>query len=791
MTTNTITVTITNDLIAEVSEAFNVRLSSQTNVSLGVSNLVVTILTNDSAILSFSTATNAISETNGTLTITVARSGTTNNAVTVDFLSTNVTATAGSDYTATNATLSFAAGETNKTFTVPITNDDTQESTETFRVFLSNPVDGILGTGTNVVVVSDDDGSTINLTTNALTLAETNTSLVITAIRSGATNTAVTVDYTTTNATASAGSDYTAAGATWTFAPGVTTNTVTLTLADDATQEGSETFSVRLSNASNTSIGTGTNTITITDDDEGVVSFTTNSIAVAENTNSVTLTVVRSGATNTTVSVNFTNLGSSTATAGSDFVATNGLLVFAPGVTTNTFSVTVINDGLAEVSEYINMRLQNATNCSLGTNSLIITVLTNDSAYLSWSTATTNLAETGGSLTLTLNRTGTTNNAVTVAFTTTNVTASVGVDYTLTNGTLSFAAGETNKTITVAVADDDLQEADETFRVVLSAPTDATIVLGTNTVSITDDDGSVVTLTTNAVTLAETNTSVTLTVIRSGATNTAVAVDFTTTNVTASSGSDYTATNGTLSFAPGVTTNTVTITLADDLTYEGDETFRFVLSGLTNATLATGTNTLTITDNDIAYLGFTAATSSASELDSSVIVTVERTGSTNTTVSVAYHTTNVTATAGDDYTATNGVLVFAPGETNKSITVEVLFDADIESAETFRLRLVSFTNAASATDTNLTITLIDAFGGGFAPASAPPVAIHAVTLAGPDQVRVQVTGPAGAPFVIETTTDFKAWVPAATNVLSGPTFEWLTPIDRSVPARYFRVVRPK
>ena len=791
VTTNTITVTITNDLIAEVSEAFNVRLSSQTNVSLGVSNLVVTILTNDSAILSFSTATNAISETNGTLTITVARSGTTNNAVTVDFLSTNVTATAGSDYTATNATLSFAAGETNKTFTVPITNDDTQESTETFRVFLSNPVDGILGTGTNVVVVSDDDGSTINLTTNALTLAETNTSLVITAIRSGATNTAVTVDYTTTNATASAGSDYTAAGATWTFAPGVTTNTVTLTLADDATQEGSETFSVRLSNASNTSIGTGTNTITITDDDEGVVSFTTNSIAVAENTNSVTLTVVRSGATNTTVSVNFTNLGSSTATAGSDFVATNGLLVFAPGVTTNTFSVTVINDGLAEVSEYINMRLQNATNCSLGTNSLIITVLTNDSAYLSWSTATTNLAETGGSLTLTLNRTGTTNNAVTVAFTTTNVTASVGVDYTLTNGTLSFAAGETNKTITVAVADDDLQEADETFRVVLSAPTDATIVLGTNTVSITDDDGSVVTLTTNAVTLAETNTSVTLTVIRSGATNTAVAVDFTTTNVTASSGSDYTATNGTLSFAPGVTTNTVTITLADDLTYEGDETFRFVLSGLTNATLATGTNTLTITDNDIAYLGFTAATSSASELDSSVIVTVERTGSTNTTVSVAYHTTNVTATAGDDYTATNGVLVFAPGETNKSITVEVLFDADIESAETFRLRLVSFTNAASATDTNLTITLIDAFGGGFAPASAPPVAIHAVTLAGPDQVRVQVTGPAGAPFVIETTTDFKAWVPAATNVLSGPTFEWLTPIDRSVPARYFRVVRPK
>ena len=641
------------------------------------------------------------------------------------------------------------------------------------------------------MVVSDDDGSTIYFTTNAVTLAETNTTLVVTALRSGATNTTVTVNYATTNATASAGSDYTAVSGLFTFNPGETTNTVTLTLADDLTQEGDETFQIRLSNITNSTLGTATNTLTITDDDGAIVSFTTNSIVVAENTNSVTLTVVRSGTTNTTVSVNFTNLGSSTATAGSDFVATNGLLVFAPGVTTNTFSVTVINDGLAEVSEYINLRLQNATNCSLGTSTVVITVLTNDSAYLSWATATTNLAETDGTLTLTLNRTGTTNNAVTVAFTTTNVTAAMGLDYTLTNATLAFAAGETSKTITVDVADDNLQEGNETFRVVLSAPTDATIVLGTNTVTITDDDASSVTLTTNAVTLAETNTSVTLTIVRSGATNTAVAVDFTTTNVTASSGSDYTATNGTLSFAPGVTTNTVTLTLADDLTYEGDETFRFVLSGLTNATLATGTNTLTITDNDAAYLGFTVATDSASELASTITLTVERTGSTNTTVSVAYHTTNLTATAGDDYTATNGVLVFAPGETNKSITVEVLFDADIESSETFRVRLLSFTNAASAAETNLTVTIIDAFGGGFAGASAPPVAIRAVTLAGKDQVRVQVTGPSGAPFVIETTADFKTWTPAATNVLSGPAFDWLTPIDRSVPARYFRVVRPK
>src|SRR6185295_14698124 len=137
----------------------------------------------------------------------------------------------------------------------------------------------------------------------------------------------------------------------------------------------------------------------------------------------------------------------------------------------------------------------------------------------------------------------------TVDFTSTNVTAVDGSDYTGTNGTLSFAAGETSKTITVDVTEDDVQEGNETFRLVLSNPVDATIGTGTNTVTITDNDASTIAFTTNAVAVSETNVSVTLSVVRSGATNTTVAIDFTTTNVTASAGSDYAPTNGTFSFA--------------------------------------------------------------------------------------------------------------------------------------------------------------------------------------------------------------------------------------------------
>jgi chitinase len=353
---------------------------------------------------------------------------------------------------------------------------------------------------------------------------------------------------------------------------------------------------------------------------------------------------------------------------------------------------------------------------------------------------------------------------------------------------LSFDAGETSKTITVDVDDDDLQEGNETFRLVLSNPTDATISTGTNTVTITDNDASSIAFTTNAVTLAETNVSVTLTIIRSGATNTAVAINFTTTNVTASAGSDYSATNGTFAFAPGETTNTLTIALADDLLYEANETFRVILSGITNSSLGTGTNTITITDDDAAYLGFIAATDGVNELDGSIDLIVTRSGVTNTTVSVAYSTTNISATAGTDYTATNGVLSFAPGETNKTITIAIAFDADIEANETFRVRLVNFTNAAPAANSNLTVTITDAFGD---PPFSAIVSISSYKAVGDGEFLLRVTGPNGVRVVIESTTNFTTWTPVHSAVISGGGFDWIAPMDTAAPARFFRAVPPR
>ncbi len=789
----TFTVAILDDAVAENAETFSVRLSSPTNCTItGLGTNTITINTNDSAYVSWSVAGVSTNESTNAITLTVNRAGTTFNDVTVNFATTNVSAVAGSDYYATNGTLTFTNGQTSASLALRLINDDLQETNKTLQLRLSSVSDGIITNGTNTITITDDDGSTLAFATNAVTVGESNVTLTIVVERSGATNTAVAVNYTNANLGATAGSDYTLTAGTLSFAPGIVSNSFTVDILHDLTLETNETFRLLLSGATNTTLTTATNTVTITDNDAASVAFTTNSILVDEDVGTVTLTAVRSGATNTTVSVNFTNFAA-TATAGSDFTLTNGLLVFAPGVTTNTFTVTIANDLTAENAETISYKLQNFTNCTLsGYATNVITINTNDSAVLAWSVTSTNVSESGGNLTLTVTRSGTLFNTATVDFTTTNVTATAGMDYTGTNGTLTFTNGVTSLNITLLVTSDNLQESDETLRVVLSNPVDGTVTSRTNTVTITDDDGSTLSFTTNAVAVAETNTSLLIVVERSGATNTAVAVDYTTTNVTATAGSDYTAVSSTLSFAPGVVSNGFTITLSPDLTYEANETFRVILSGITNSSPGIGTNTVTITDDDLAQLGFTVDSDTVNELDGTIAVIVARTGVTNTTVSASFTTTNGTALSGSDYTATNGVVSFAPGETNKTITISITFDNDLESSEIFRLRLVSITNAASSTYTNIPITIADSFGGiSGAPLLNEPVEIKSIQRFGEDFLRIHVAGPKGTPFVIESSPDLKTWTPTTSSVLPLGGFDWIVPLDRSVPARYFRVVPPQ
>src|SRR5262249_30649961 len=153
-----------------------------------------------------------------------------------------------------------------------------------------------------------------------------------------------------------------------------------------------------------------------------------------------------------------------------------------------------------------------------------------------------------------------------------------GLDYQAASGTVTFAAGQRSRTITVNVLGDAIHEADETFLVNLSNPAGATLAVNQATGTILDDDPAssppVLQFDGPTASVAEGAGQAVLTVTRNGDTSGTVTVGYATSDGTAHAGADYRATSGSLTFGPGQMTQTITIDLIDDALVEGDETLR-------------------------------------------------------------------------------------------------------------------------------------------------------------------------------------------------------------------------
>jgi hypothetical protein len=241
----------------------------------------------------------------------------------------------------------------------------------------------------------------------------------------------------------------------------------------------------------------------------GVLALSAATYSAGEGAGTVTITVNRTGGTDGAVTVDYalTNgsaTGGAVCGAGVDFVNTGGTVNFATGQASNTFNVTICNDALFEGNETFNVALSNATGgATIGAQSTAVVTITDDEVAmpgtLQLSSATYTVGEAGGTVTLTVNRTGGSDGAVSVGYTLTDGTATGGaacggaVDYVNTGGTVNFANGETSKTFDVAICNDIAVEPSETFTATLSGPTGGA-VLGSPAaavVTINDDDVAV------------------------------------------------------------------------------------------------------------------------------------------------------------------------------------------------------------------------------------------------------------------------------------------------------------
>jgi parallel beta-helix repeat protein len=352
--------------------------------------------------------------------------------------------------------------------------------------------------------VTTSSPGTLQFSAASYSVNENGTSATITVTRTGGSDGSVSVQYTTSNGTAAAGSDYTTASGALTFGTGETSKTFTVLIANDALLEGNESINLTLSNPTGgATLGAqATAVLTVTDDEAaqpGVLQFSAASYSVNENGATATITVTRTGGSNVAVNVNYATSNGS-ATAGADYTAKTGTLSFAVGETSKTFTVSITNDALLEGNEAINLTLSSPTGgAALGAQSTAVLTIADDETaqpgVLQFSGATYNVNENGGSVTITVTRTGGSNVAVAVNYATSNGTATAGSDYTATSGTLNFAAGETSKTFTVAVTNDSTVEANETLNLTLSSPTGGA-TLGSQSsavVTIVNDDAAATT----------------------------------------------------------------------------------------------------------------------------------------------------------------------------------------------------------------------------------------------------------------------------------------------------------
>ncbi|MFO0674822.1 MAG: Calx-beta domain-containing protein [Polyangiaceae bacterium] len=769
--TKQISINVNGDTVAEDNETLTVTLSNPSGATIAQAVGTGTI-NNDDAVPSIAIADSTVIEGNSGTTAAdfkVTLSAVSGQTVTVHAKTTDVSATAGTDFTGiTDQTVTFNPGETSKTVTVDVTGDVTIEPNESFTVDLSGAVNATIAAPAGTGTIQNDDGAanpSISITDPSVTEGNAGTKTMTFTVSLGAASAqTVTVDFKTADGTATSGGvaaagglDYEAASGTVTFAPAETSKDVSITINGDTFDEADETFALNLSNAQNGIIAKAQGVGTITNDD-GAPSVTIDDVAVDEGqagTTNLVFTATLSNTSGRAVKVDYATAdgtakaGGALASGGQDYLATSGTLTFPPGTSTQTVSVAVNGDVLNEVNETLTVTLSNPVNVTLGGKSQGVGTITNDDAAPSIvindvAVNEGNSGTTAMSFTVTLvdatNAPVASGRSVSVDYATADVSATAGSDYVATTGTLTFAPGVTTQNVVVQANGDVTSESNETFNVVLSNASNATLLDATGVGTITNDDGTLPFLNVTDTSITEGNSGTTLltyTVTLSAAAAANVTVQYTTADGTANSGGalatggqDYVPTSGTLTFTPGQLSKNVTVTVNGDTVNEGDDTVQLVLfNPSANAVIQDGLGVGAITNDDAAPTlsinDVTVTEGNAGTKTATFTVTLS-TGS-GQTVQVNYatadgsaHANGVLAAGGQDYVTTSGTLTFDPGQTTKNVVVTINGDTTYEPNETYSVTLSQPVHA----------TLADSSGAGSITNddSVPSITINDVSL---------------------------------------------------------------
>jgi hypothetical protein len=490
----------------------------------------------------------------------------------------------------------------------------------------------------------------------------------------------------------------------------------------------------------------GSATLTIVDDDVPVtVDFSSATYTVTEDVGLATITATLSDEADWTVVAQYAS-SDETATAGEDYAAVEGTITFDPGETSQTFTVPITDDLMLEDNETLNLTLQSSSvdwveafNLSDGTRSDsgatawtsqysgagVFEVQSN--AFMAmdtdgegvWESEAIDIAG-GGSIDVSvdISRQGDANSG-----------DYIGVYYKLDGGAEVPIAERTGNFGAQTVTASDLSGS--TLQVVVRANLDhddesyhwdnVTVTNGSGPASIgpnspatliivDNDDEPTVSFSSDNYSVAEGDGTATITATLSAVSGVTATVEYATADGTATAGEDYTSTLGTLIFAPGTVTETFEVPIIDDDQFnEGDETVALSLANPVGAIPDPegDSATLTITEDDLPAVDFTASEYRVGEDVGRAVITVALNIPFTETVRVDCYTVDGTATAPDDYAAVSDTLTFDPGRQTITFTVAISDDLAYEDDETVDLVLSNPTDALVGPNSPAQLVILD------------------------------------------------------------------------------------
>lgn len=483
-----VVVQVLGDTLDELDETFTARLSRARNARIADAIATAKISDNDTARVSLRDA----SATEGAVaTVSAELSTPSDRPIAIAYSAASGTATQGADFDPFFGTTVFLPGETSKGLEVPTLDDALDEDDETFTVKLSD-IGTDIGDGIGLVTISDDDpmprlsGYGYSFTTEASSGTAPVAFYVTLSTASGRT---VTLDWSTFDVDATAPLDYAASSGTLTFAPGETRSDGSVTVHDDLLDEPNENFGIYVEPKANVDwFAFSLGPIWIFDNDpEPSVSIGLASVTEGASGTTTTLSVpiTLSDPSGKTVTVHWQTLDG-TATAPADYTSVaDQTITFAPGETTKYAQVTIKGDSIDEENETVNIFIHSPTNATLsGTNPRAGTIDDDDPApTLSVNDPQVSECEEAA---FTVSLSAASAKTVSVAYATEDGSAEEAVDYFPVSGTLTIPAGQTSGQVLVFVECDAEVEGSETFNLVLSSPSNATIADDTGVATIAD-----------------------------------------------------------------------------------------------------------------------------------------------------------------------------------------------------------------------------------------------------------------------------------------------------------------